>query len=279
MPSPERRRHPISSPAPTANWTERRAGMNTLLDSNLGRTVLSLWSWFVIGVVVILWFPMVAVVRLVTMPFDRGAYAAGYLFRKLCVVHQRLTPLWTFKVVGQVPDDPRRPYVVVANHESFVDILLISHLPMEMKWLSKAEFFKIPLVGWMMKLVTDIPVRRGERDSAIEALKQCRIRLDRKVSVMIFPEGTRSRTGELQPFKDGAFSTAIAAGVPILPLAVHGTITALRKSDWRLGHSHAEVRVLEPVSTEGLGPDDVATLREQVRDLIAAELDSVRAGV
>ena len=252
--------------------------MNTLLDSNLGRTVFSLWSWFVIGVVVILWFPMVAVVRLVTMPFDRGAYAAGYLFRKLCVVHQRLTPLWTFKVVGQVPDDPRRPYVVVANHESFVDILLIPHLPMEMKWLSKAEFFKIPLVGWMMKLVTDIPVRRGERDSAIEALKQCRIRLDRKVSVMIFPEGTRSKTGELQPFKDGAFSTAIAAGVPILPLAVHGTITALRKSDWRLGHSHAEVRVLDPVSTEGLGPDDVATLREQVRDLIAAELDSVRAG-
>jgi 1-acyl-sn-glycerol-3-phosphate acyltransferase len=250
--------------------------MNRLMSSTAARTVISIWSWFVIGVVVILWFPMVAVVRLVTLPFDPGAYAAGYLFRKLCVVHQTLTPLWKFTVTGTVPDDPRRPYVVVANHESFVDILLISHLPMEMKWLSKAEFFKIPLVGWMMKLATDIPVRRGERESAIEALRQCRIRLDRKVSVMIFPEGTRSKTGELQPFKDGAFSTAIAAGVPILPLAVHGTKTALRKSDWRLGCSSAEVRVLEPVPTDGLGPDDVAELRERVRSMIAAALDDLR---
>jgi 1-acyl-sn-glycerol-3-phosphate acyltransferase len=252
--------------------------MSRFMNTTAARTVISIWSWFVIGVVVILWFPMVAVVRLVTMPFDPGAYAAGYLFRKLCVVHQKLTPLWKFTVTGSVPDDPRRPYVVVANHESFVDILLISHLPMEMKWLSKAEFFKIPLVGWMMKLATDIPVRRGERDSAIEALRQCRLRLERKVSVMVFPEGTRSKTGELQPFKDGAFSTAIAAGVPILPLAVHGTKTALRKSDWRLGYSSAEVRVLEPVPTDGLGPGDVADLRERVRDLIATELDDLRAG-
>lgn len=246
------------------------------MNSGFARTVISIWSWFVIGVVVILWLPMVAIVRVVTMPFDKGAYAAGYLFRKLTVVHQKLTPLWTFRVEGTVPDDPRRPYVVVANHESFVDILLISHLPMEMKWLSKAEFFKIPLVGWMMRLATDIPVRRGERDSAIEALRQCGIRLDRKVSVMIFPEGTRSKAGDLQPFKDGAFSTAIAAGVPILPLAVHGTKTALRKSDWRLGRSHAVVRVLEPISTDGLGPADVPALRDRVRDLIAAELDDLR---
>lgn len=242
------------------------------MDSSLGRSIVSLWSWLCIGVLVIVWTPMVAVVRLVTAPFDRGAYAAGYLFRKLAVAHQRLTPLWTFRVDGAVPDDPRRPYVVVANHESFVDILLISHLPMEMKWLSKQTFFKIPLVGWMMRLAGDIPLRRGERDSAIEALRQCRIRLDRRVSVMIFPEGTRSKEGELGPFKDGAFSIAIDAGAPVLPLAVHGTRTALRKHDWRLGRSHATVRVLDPVSTEGLGPADVGELRDRVRSMIAAEL-------
>lgn len=225
-----------------------------------------------IGVLVIVWTPMVAIVRLVTAPFDRGAYAAGYLFRKLAVAHQRLTPLWTFRVEGEVPDDPRRPYVVVANHESFVDILLIAHLPMEMKWLSKQTFFKIPLVGWLMRLARDIPLRRGERESVVEALRQCRERLDRKVSVMIFPEGTRSPEGELGPFKDGAFSLAIEAGVPVLPLVVHGTRTALRKHDWRLGRSRAVVRVLDPVPTEGLGPDDVADLRERVRATIAAEL-------
>lgn len=240
------------------------------------RTVLSVWSWLVLGVLVIVWTPMVAVVRLVTAPFDRGAYAAGLLFRKLAVAHQRATPLWRFRVVGTVPDDPRRPYVVVANHESFVDILLISHLPMEMKWLSKATFFKFPLVGWMMQLARDIPLVRGDRRSIVQAMKACRNRLDDRVSVMIFPEGTRSPTGELQEFKNGAFTLAISAGVPILPLAVHGTRSALRKSDWRLGRSDAEVRVLEPISTDGLTPADVADLRERVRDVIAAELATMR---
>lgn len=251
--------------------------MDRFLDSAPARTVISLWSWVCIGVLVIVWTPMVALVRLVTAPFDRGAYAAGLLFRKLAVAHQRLTPLWSFRVEGDVPDDPRHPYVVVANHESFVDILLISHLPMEMKWLSKQTFFKIPLLGWMMRLAGDIPLRRGERASALEALRQCRVRLDRRVSVMIFPEGTRSKEGQLGAFKDGAFATAIDAGVPVLPLVVHGTRTALRKHDWRLGRSRAVVRVLTPIPTDGLGPDDVEALRERVRSMIADELAALHA--
>ena len=248
-----------------------------ILDQPLMRTILSAWSWLVLGVVVIVWCPLVGIVRLVTAPFDKGAYAAGYLFRKLTVVHQKATPLWKFSVVGSVPSDPRRPYVVVANHESFVDILLISHLPMEMKWLSKRDFFRYPLVGWMMRLARDIPLDRGDRESAIAALAACRSRIDDKVSVMIFPEGTRSVTGELGPFKDGAFSTAIATGAPILPLAVHGTRTALRKHEWRFGRSRAEVRILPVVSTEGLTEADTAELRDRVRSMIASELELMRA--
>ena len=84
--------------------------------------------------------------------------------------------------------------------------------------------------------------------------------LDRRVSVIIFPEGTRSESGELQEFKDGAFRLAVDAGVPIIPLAVHGTKTALRKHDWRYGRARAEVRILEPISTEGLTKRDVPAL-------------------
>ncbi|HSJ90466.1 MAG TPA: hypothetical protein VK917_00265, partial [Ilumatobacter sp.] len=108
--------------------------MPRLVSSSIARTVLSIWAWFVLFVVIIVWTPLVAIVRLVTLPFDPAAYRAGYLFRKLTVVHQKLNPLWHFEVSGTVPDNPRNPYVVVANHESFVDILLISHLPFEMKW-------------------------------------------------------------------------------------------------------------------------------------------------
>jgi 1-acyl-sn-glycerol-3-phosphate acyltransferase len=246
------------------------------MRSTVARTLLSIWSWLALGIIVIVWTPMVAIVRLVTMPFDRGAYAAGYLFRKLTVVHQKLTPLWDFRTSGSLPDDMRRPYVVVSNHESFVDILLISHLPTEMKWMSKIEIMRIPLVGWMMRLARDIPLERGDAKSIVKALQASRERLDSKVSVMIFPEGTRSKSGDLGEFKTGAFRLAIDAQVPILPLAVHGTRDALRKHDWRLGYARAEVRVLEPISTVGLTNADMPELRDRVREVIAAAREDLR---
>ena len=172
-----------------------------------------------------------------------------------------------------MPADPRKPYVAVSNHESFTDILLISHLPWEMKWLSKTELFRIPVMGWLMHIAGDVPVKRGFGASAVEAMTKCREILARKVSVMIFPEGTRSPTNDLLPFKDGAFRLAIDAGVPILPLALHGTSTALRKHDWRIGPSTAVVEVLTPVETTGLTPADVPALKERVRSMIVEARD------
>lgn len=256
----------------------RRTFRHRILDNSVARTVLSVWAWLVLVVLVIVWFPLVLVVRVVTAPFDKGAYAAGWLFRKLAVLHQTLNPLWTFTTSGVTIDDPRRPYVVVANHESFVDILLISHLPWEMKWLSKEDFFRFPFVGWMMRLVGDIKIIRGKRDSVEDALEQCKVRLARRVSVMVFPEGTRSQSGELGTFKTGAFRVAIETGCPVLPLAVHGAYTALVKGDWRFGVSHAEVRVLEPIETTGMTMDDLYALRDTVRERIATELTAMRVG-
>ncbi len=221
---------------------------------------------------------MVAVVRLVT-PYDRGHYAAGLLFRKLAVVHQTLNPLWRFRTAGTFISDPRRPYVVVANHESFVDILLISHLPWEMKWLAKEDFFRYPGVGWLMRMAGDIRIVRGQRDSVDAALASCRDRLAKKVSVMIFPEGTRTSDGELLKFKSGAFRVAIETGTPILPLVVHGTRPALRKGDWRFGLVDAEVRVLEPIETTGMTMADMAVLRDKTRARIADELAAMKAAM
>lgn len=229
-----------------------------------------------IGVLVILWLPLMTIVRVVTAPFDKGRYWTGFLFRKLPVVHQTLNPLWSFRVSGAIPANPRRPYIVVANHESFVDILLISHLPFEMKWLSKIEMFRIPVLGWLMRLADDVRLTRGEASSAADAMQQCADRLEKKVSVMIFPEGTRTRNGELGKFKNGAFRLAIDTGVDILPIAVSGCRTALRPNDWRLGVSTAEVRVLEPISVTGLTMDDLYDLRDQVRDRIEHELTILR---
>ena len=213
------------------------ASRHRLINLGAVRTVLSLWAWFVLGVVVIVWTPLVALVWLVTLPFDKGHYAAGYLFRKLTVAHQVLNPLWTFRTTGTNIADPRRPYVVVANHQSFVDILLISHLPWEMKWLSKATFFKIPLIGWMMRMAGDIRLVRGERDSVIAAMAACGDRLQKRVSVMIFPTiGTAGTLRDLPVTKNVKLSLVAGYASRVfgsdIAGASPGSTSVLRASRW-----------------------------------------------
>jgi len=229
-----------------------------------------MWAWFSLGVLLLGLVPLVALIRVVTMPFDRGAYWAGYTFRAVARVHGRLNPLWTFTVRGDVPNDPRLPYVVVSNHESFVDMLAISQIPIEMKWVAKSTFFNIPIVGFLLMLSRDIKLVRGAKGAGAHVYTEAAERLSKRTSVMLFPEGTRSASGDLGAFKDGAFRIAIEAQAPILPLVVHGTRNALIKHDWRFGRCDAVVRILDPIPTTGMTLDDVETLREQVRDLIAA---------
>jgi len=242
------------------------------LKPSLGTTLWSAWGWFTFGLACIVAFPLMLVTWAVTAPFDKGRYWVGYIFRKVCVFQQVLLPRWKFTVSGTMPANPRNPYVAVCNHESFADILLISHLPWEMKWLSKEGLFRVPIAGQMMSMAGDIKVVRGDKDSAKKAMAECAVWLGRRVSVMVFPEGTRVVKGELGPFKDGAFRLAIETGTPVLPMVLWGTKDAMLKKDWRFGHADAEVRVLEPVPVDGLTLDDVEALKMQVRDLMVREL-------
>jgi len=230
--------------------------------------LINAWIWTMLVGSIIVGTPLVAIVWAVTAPFDPGRYAAGRLFRLIGVFTVKLNPLWHFETTGPFVHDPRRPYVAVSNHESYADIFLISHLPWEMKWMSKETLFKIPCMGWMMRMAGDIRIVRGERSSAIQALAAARDRISKRVSVMIFPEGTRSRGNGLLPFKDGAFRVAIETGAPILPLVVAGTRRAMAKGSFRFQRAHARVKVLDPIETKGLTLDDVGALRDKVRALI-----------
>lgn len=231
--------------------------------------LLNAWAWFVTVAVILLGFVWMSVLFVLTAPFDPGRYVVGWWFRRLSVIQVALNPFWRFSTSGVRVTDPRRPYVAVANHESYADIFLVSHLPFEMKWLSKDTIFKIPVMGWMMSMAGDIRLRRGSRDSASSALAACRDRLAKRVSIMIFPEGTRSRGGELLPFKDGAFRLAVETGAPILPIALAGTRHAMAKGSFRFRRAVARCRVLEPIPTQGLTFDDIPALRERVRTLIS----------
>lgn len=239
-------------------------------------TLASAWTWSVLVLSVVVTFPVILIWRVVGWPVDRWNYAGGRIFRGIALVVDRVTPRWRLERRGPLPDDPRRPYVVVANHESFADIILLSTLPWEMKWLSKAVLMRIPIFGWTMWAVRDVPVHRGQSASAREAMAECAKRLQGRVSVMIFPEGTRSRTAEMLPFKDGAFRLAIEQQVPILPIALYGTRQAIAKHDWRIGPTHAVVELLEPEPVEGLTLDDVPALKVRVRERIRERRDALR---
>ena len=235
--------------------------------------IAALWTWSVLATLIIAVTPVVLLWRVVGWPFDRINYYGGRLFRLAGAVTVRLTPRWHFAVRGTLPLDPRLPYIIVANHESFADMLLLTLLPWEMKWFSKIEIMWIPILGWAMWGARDIGVKRGRSASARIAMAACRERLARHVSVIIFPEGTRSPTSEMLPFKDGAFRLAVETGVPILPLAIHGTRNALARHDWRINAATAVVEVLEPIPTTGMSHQE---LKQMARTRIQAARDRLR---
>ncbi|MBN1205815.1 MAG: 1-acyl-sn-glycerol-3-phosphate acyltransferase [Myxococcaceae bacterium] len=232
--------------------------------------LLSIWTWLEIALMSLVGFFVQLPLAVLTWPFDRRKVVAGRCFRLIGVIAAKLTPFWRFGVQGPLPERFPSRTVVVSNHESSADPFLISHLPWEMKWLGKASLFKIPVVGWSMWLAGDIPVTRGDGDSARGAMARCVSWLGKGMPVMIFPEGTRSKTDELLPFKDGAFRLAIETGADVLPLAVSGTRRALPKHSWRFAHSRGLVMVGTPISTKGMTLADVERLKAMAREQILA---------
>jgi len=183
-----------------------------------------------------------------------------------------VNPAWKVSISGNYPASMRNPYIVVCNHQSLADIPILSRLPWDMKWLGKAELFKIPFLGWMMKMVHDIPIRRGDRRSRAQVMIDIKERLNQNVSVMVMPEGTRSKDGRLWAFNDGAFKLALKMKIPILPLAMDGSFDALPRDGWHFGSAESiRVHVFDPISTEAFEGSGTE-LRDQVRAMIVDQV-------
>lgn len=221
-------------------------------------------GWTAAALLVILALPVQAALWVVTRPFDPTLWPTGQFLRAVGRGLGRCYPGWRFRVEGAWPEGVG-PCVVVANHQSLLDIVMLCRMPREMKWVAKEELFRIPWIGWLLRLTGDIAVRRGDPDSGGEAIVRARAYLARGMSVMIFPEGTRSRDARLLPFKSGAFRLAIEAGVPVLPVAVWGTSAGIKKGGLAVAPCDAVARILPPFPTAGLSQSDAVALRDRVR--------------
>jgi len=239
--------------------------------------IKGVWAYAEFGAVILAFLPAMAVSSW-RHRGDPTQRVPGQWLRRIGRTATRLSTLWKFDVEGQRPDDiDTHAYVVVANHESQADPFLLSFLPWDMRWVAKEDLFKQPVSGWAMRLGGDIPLRRGEGESVRACLEECERALRGGISVMMFPEGTRSPDGALLPFKTGAFDLAIRAGVPILPIALAGTRPMRPKHSRWFGKAHACAKILAPIPTTGMTEADIESLRDQTRAAIAAELPDLRA--
>ena len=233
--------------------------------------VLSALSFYAFAAaVILLTLPVSALVRAATFPFDRHRMLTSRALRFLGEVLVA-TPFWRVTVEGRLPDPPAT-FVVVPNHRSMVDALAIACLPREMKWIGKEEAFRIPWLGWALRIAGYVPVLRGDRGSGFSALARLRRYLEAGIPVGLFAEGTRSRDGTLREFRPGPFKLAIDAGVPIVPVAITGAHEAMAPDQAWIRPSRIRVRILAPIGTKDLRGDDVDRLRRETRERIAAAL-------
>jgi len=234
----------------------------------------SAWIWGASAVLILLWTPLLGAIRL--FDAEPRRLRTGRWFRRLGRVLAKVNP-WRIHISGDENLRANQVYVVVSNHQSLGDIPLIAHLKLDTKWLAKAELFRMPVLGWMLRMAGDVPIDRSDRRKGAKALLRCARYLRERCSVVFFPEGTRSPDGEVLPFNEGPFQLAIREQVPILPLVVEGSGAALPPNSWMFGGTQdVYLRVLEAVSVDGWNMKQVPALRDAVRQRIVDELDRLR---
>ncbi len=240
------------------------------------RLVAACWFTFVAATSV-LFFLIALLIRIVTHPFDRRLVLLQQFTCFWASLYTWIVPAWRIKVEGREHLPRRTPHVVVSNHQSLLDILVIFNLFFHFKFVSKVEIFKIPLIGWNMVLNRYIKLKRGDKKSIARMLKDCEQALARGDSVFIFPEGTRSPDGRIKTFKPGAFVVAQKMKAPILPIVIAGTNSALPKHSLNFhGRHHIRIRVLEPIAYESFAHLSAEDAASKVRDVIVRAHDEVK---
>jgi 1-acyl-sn-glycerol-3-phosphate acyltransferase len=218
------------------------------------------------------------VVFVLTLPFDRNGRVLHLYSCAWAQLYFLVNPFWKLKVFGREKLPWKGPAVLVANHESLGDILVLFGLYRPFKWVSKRSVFTVPFIGWNMWLNRYVGLVRGNKASILEMIRTCERWLERGVPVLLFPEGTRSPDGQVKAFKDGAFHLAVSKACPVFPIVLTGTRRTLPKHGFVLrDNAVCRLEVMDPVQPTDFG-GDVERLRDAVREKIIARKAAVESG-
>jgi len=221
----------------------------------------------------ILFFCIALLLRVVTYPFDRRLRLLHLFTCFWGSFYTWTMPAWRIRVEGRENVRKDATYMIASNHQSQLDILVAFRLFFHYKWVSKTEIFRVPLIGWNMTLNRYVKLKRGDKESIAQMLRECEMHLDEGSSIFMFPEGTRSPDGKVKDFKLGAFEMALKKKVPILPIVISGTNKALPKYSMNFtGVQKIYIKIFEEIpyaAFENLSAEDTA---QMVRQFIIEKL-------
>jgi 1-acyl-sn-glycerol-3-phosphate acyltransferase len=218
-----------------------------------------------------------ALICLFTAPFDPRRRAVHAFSCWWGYHYFQINPLWRLTYDGIENIRADKTYVLIANHQSLADILVLYGLHKRFKWISKASINKVPFLGFNMTLNQDVLLLRGDMKSIREMMDTCRDWLKRSCSIMLFPEGTRSEDGQIQTFRDGAFRLAMDCNVDVVPVVIDGTFEILPKgSKYLVFKKDIRIKILPPVSCEPFNGSS-GKMRTYVREQMINTLAEMRS--
>lgn len=240
-------------------------------------TLRSLFTWIYGLLFILLMFPVTFLIWVFSMPFDkerrlvhRWMLFQGSFMAVTC-------PLWRLTIEGREKIKQDEAYIMICNHQSILDILLLNRLGNSFRWVSKTENYRLPILGASMRMARYIEIERGNKESVIRMMDLAVEALDKGISVMMFPEGTRSRDDQPGPFKTGAFQLALRANRPVLPIILDGTGKVLPKKGLKFSSGHRlRLKVLDPVYPSEMESSDPELLAPIFREKMVAELIGLR---
>lgn len=236
----------------------------------MGSKIRSTYAWLLLSVIMLTLFPVAWLFEKLTASRDPGGDRLRIMIARWVSLYARWTPLYTFTVEGRdrLPQD--RPFVLVANHESGLDVLTMTYLKTRARFLAESWIFDVPLMGPFMRRSRHIGVEIGNRESGRAALAEAERVLEAGCPVMIFPEGVLS-PDEMAPFRPGAFVLAKRAGVPIFPVLLEGTGKAWRPGTLVVQGAHQiRIAVLPAIPAPVVAQEDAEKLSDMARSAIVA---------